>query len=133
MRNPTVAFIYVHNSFLNQMAEALGIKLCSNVLDAGVEPKPQISQESVWLMKQVHDIDMEQTQYSTLLLELPEIDNVIIMDCNVPCPFLPCNHREDRVLEDPTGKENASFLTDMGRIEENVLNSKRRIQGGIIG
>ena len=83
-------------------------------------------------MKQIHSIDMEENQYSKLLSELPEIDIVITMGCNVQCPFLPCRHREDWGLDDPSGKEDAAFLTTMGLIEKKVLDLKQRIQGEII-
>ena len=135
MRKPNVAFICVHNSCRSQMAEALGKKLASDVFasySAGTETKPQINQDAVRLMKQVHSIDMEQTQYSKLLSELPEIDIVITMGCNVHCPFLPCRHREDWGLEDPSGKDDTAFLTTMTLIEEKVLDLKRRILEGRI-
>ena len=128
-----VAFICVHNSCRSQMAEALGKKLCADVFEsysAGTETKPQINPDAVRLMKQVHGIDMEQTQYSKLLSELPEIDIVITMGCNVQCPFLPCSHREDWGLDDPSGKEDEAFLCTMRRIEEKLLDLKRRIVSG---
>ena len=131
MRKPNVAFICVHNSCRSQMAEALGKKLCADTFEsysAGTETKPQINQDAVRLMKRVHGIDMEKTQYSKLLSELPEIDIVITMGCNVHCPFLPCAHREDWGLDDPSGKEDEAFLYTMQRIEEKVLDLKRRIQ-----
>ena len=133
MRKPNVAFICVHNSCRSQMAEALGRKLASDVFDsfsAGTETKPRINQDAVRLMKQVHGIDMEKNQYSKLLDELPRIDVVITMGCNVQCPFLPCSHREDWGLEDPSGKEDAAFLFTMERIEEKILDLKRRILAG---
>lgn len=135
MKKPNVAFICVHNSCRSQMAEALGKKLASQVFSsfsAGTETKPQINPDAVRLMKQVHGIDMEETQYSKLLDELPEIDIVITMGCNVQCPFLPCHHREDWGLDDPSGKEDTVFLTTMGLIEEKVLNLKHRIEEGTI-
>lgn len=135
MKKPNVAFICVHNSCRSQMAEALGKKLAGDVFEsfsAGTETKPQINQDAVRLMKQVHGIDMEENQYSKLLSELPEIDIVITMGCNVQCPFLPCRHREDWGLDDPSGKEDAAFLTTMGLIEKKVLDLKQRIQGEII-
>ena len=135
MKKPNVAFICVHNSCRSQMAEALGKKLASDVFDsfsAGTETKPQINQDAVRLMKQVHHIDMEQTQYSKLLEELPSIDVVITMGCNVQCPFLPCRHREDWGLQDPSGKEDAAFLETMERIEEKILDLKNRLAEGII-
>ena len=135
MKKPNVAFICVHNSCRSQMAEALGKKLASQVFSsfsAGTETKPQINPDAVRLMKQVHGIDMEETQYSKLLDELPEIDIVITMGCNVQCPFLPCHHREDWGLDDPSGKEDTVFLTTMGLIEEKVLDLKHRIEEGTI-
>lgn len=133
MRKPNVAFVCVHNSCRSQMAEALGKKLCADVFEsysAGTETKPQINQDAVRLMKQIHGIDMEKTQYSKLLSQLPEIDIVITMGCNVRCPFLPCSHREDWGLEDPTGKEDEAFLCTMERIQEKLLDLKQRIQEG---
>ena len=131
MKKPNVAFICVHNSCRSQMAEALGKKLCADTFEsysAGTETKSQINQDAVRLMKRVHGIDMEKTQYSKLLSELPEIDIVITMGCNVHCPFLPCAYREDWGLDDPSGKEDKAFLYTMQRIEEKVLDLKRRIQ-----
>ena len=92
MSKPKVAFICVHNSCRSQIAEALGKKLASDVFEsysAGTETKPQINQDAVRLMKAVHGIDMEQEQYSKLLSELPSIDVVVTMGCNVQCPMLP--------------------------------------------
>ena len=130
-----VAFICVHNSCRSQIAEALGKKLASDVFEsysAGTETKPQINQDAVRLMKQVHGIDMEETQRSKLLSEIPEVDVVITMGCNVHCPFLPCSHREDWGLEDPSGKEDASFLETIRLIEEKILDLRRRIAEGQI-
>ena len=135
MKKPNVAFICVHNSCRSQMAEALGKKLASDAFDsfsAGTETKPQINPDAVRLMKQIHGIDMEETQYSKLLNELPESDIVITMGCNVQCPSLHCHHREDWGLDDPSGKEDAAFLTTMGLIEEKVLDLKRRIMEGTV-
>ena len=135
MNKPNVAFICVHNSCRSQMAEAMGRKLASDVFasfSAGTETKPRINPDAVRLMQQVHGIDMDKTQYSKLLAELPKIDIVITMGCNVQCPFLPCSHREDWGLEDPSGKEDAVFLATMARIEEKILDLKQRIEEGRI-
>ena len=124
-----VAFICVHNSCRSQIAEALGRKLASDAFEsysAGTETKPQINQDAVRLMKQVHGIDMEATQYSKLLSDIPEVDVVITMGCNVQCPFLPCSHREDWGLEDPSGKSDEAFLETIRRIEEKILDLRIR-------
>ena len=125
-----VAFICVHNSCRSQIAEALGKKLSSDVFEsysAGTETKPKINQDAVRLMKQVHGIDMEKAQHSKLLSDLPDVDVVITMGCNVQCPFLPCSYREDWGLEDPTGKSDEAFLTTIRLIEEKVLDLNERL------
>ena len=131
MRKPNVAFICVHNSCRSQIAEALGKKLAGDAFEsysAGTETKPQINQDAVRLMKSVHGVDMEQTQYSKLLSELPAIDVVVTMGCNVQCPMLPCKHREDWGLDDPTGKPDEAFLETIRLIEAKILGLKERLK-----
>ena len=53
---------------------------------------------------------MEKTQKSKLLPEIPNVDIVITMGCNVNCPTLPCEHREDWGLDDPSGKSDEEFM-----------------------
>lgn len=125
-----VAFICIHNSCRSQIAEALGKHLASDVFEsysAGTETKPQINQDAVRLMKQLYDIDMEKTQRSKLLSEIPPVDIVITMGCNVECPFLPCEYREDWGLEDPTGSSDEVFLQVIKAIEGKVLELKERV------
>lgn len=127
-----VAFICVHNSCRSQIAEALGRHLAGDVFEsysAGTETKPQINPDALRLMKQVHHIDMEaEGQHSKLLLDIPEVDVVVTMGCNVRCPFLPCQWREDWGLDDPTGKPEEAFLETIRRIEEKVLDLRDRLQ-----
>ena len=133
MSKPNVAFICVHNSCRSQIAEALGKKLAADVFEsysAGTETKPQINQDAVRLMKAVHGIDMEQKQYSKLLSELPDIDVVVTMGCNVQCPTLPCSHREDWGLDDPSGQKDEIFLETIRKIEERILDLKGRLAQG---
>ena len=126
-----VAFICVHNSCRSQIAEALGRHLAADVFEsysAGTETKPRINPDAVRLMKQVHGIDMEaEGQCSKLLGDIPAVDVVITMGCNVQFPFLPCSWREDWGLEDPTGKPDEEFLETIARIEEKILDLKARL------
>lgn len=129
-QKPKVAFVCVHNSCRSQMAEALGKLLASDVFDsfsAGTETKPQINQDAVRLMKERYGVDMEQTQYSKLLSDIPPVDVVITMGCNVQCPNLPCKHREDWGLDDPTGQPDEVFLDAMERIHEKVSMLRDRL------
>lgn len=115
-----VAFVCVHNSCRSQIAEALGKKMASDVFEsysAGTETKPQMNQDAVRLMKELYGIDMEETQTSKLVSDIPAVDVLITMGCNVNCPWLPCNHREDWGLEDPTGKDDETFRKVIQQIE----------------
>ena len=126
-----VAFICVHNSCRSQIAEALGKHLASDVFEsysAGTETKPRINQDAVRLMKAKYGIDMEREQYSKLLSDIPPVDVVVTMGCNVSCPFLPCKLREDWGLEDPTGKRDEFFLEIINKIEQKVLDLKEKIK-----
>lgn len=119
-----VAFICVHNFCRSQIAEALGKKFASGKYDfysAGTEIKSQINQDAVRLMKELYGIDMEQTQHSKLLEDIPSVNVVITMGCNVQCPFLPCEYREDWGLDDPTGKSDREFIKVIHAIENNIL------------
>ena len=78
-------------------------------------------------MKQVYGIDMEATQHSKLLADLPAVDIVVTMGCNVQCPTLPCRHREDWGLADPTGQSDAVFLDTIEQIREKVLDLRGRV------
>ena len=124
---PKVAFVCVHNSCRSQIAEALGKQLAADVFEsysAGTEPKPKINPDAVRLMKQICGIDLEETQYSKLLSDLPPVDLVVTMGCGVQCPVLPCSHREDWGLEDPSGKGDKAFEAVIAAIQEKILNLK---------
>ena len=130
-QKPKVAFICVHNSCRSQIAEALGKYLASDVFEsysAGTQTVPQINQNAVRLMKQLYGIDMEQRQYSKLLTELPPIDIVVTMGCNVNCPYLPCKYREDWGLDDPSGKDETEYQKTIAAIEQKMIVLKKFVK-----
>lgn len=127
---PKVGFICVHNSCRSQIAEALATHLASDVFEsysAGTETRDKINPDAVRLIKSIYDIDMEKTQKPKLLEDIPELDIVITMGCNVDCPYLPSRHREDWGLEDPTGHKDEVFLTTIETIETKIEELKQRI------
>lgn len=129
--NNKVAFICVHNSCRSQIAEALGKHFASDVFDsysAGTETVPKINQDAVRLMKELYGIDMEKAQKSKLVSELPSIDAVVTMGCNVDCPYIPSRYRTDWGLEDPTGKDDTEFLKVIKIIEEKIFELKEMIK-----
>ena len=135
MDKPKVAFICVHNSCRSQVAEALGKQFVSDVFEsysAGTETKPHINQDAIRLMKQLYGIDMERTQHSKLLLEIPPVDIVITMGCNVACPHVPSKYREDWGLNDPTGKDDEEFIAVIREIEIKIKELSDRIRKKLI-
>lgn len=130
MTKPKVAFIRVHNSCRSQIAEALGKALASDVFEsysAGTETRPQINQDAVRLMKAIYGIDMEQTQYSKLISDIPEPDIAISMGCNVGCPFIGRPFDDNWELEDPTGKSDEEFEKVIDEIRVRIMELKQRL------
>ena len=129
---PKVAFICVHNSCRSQIAEALGRHLAADVFEscsAGTERKERIDPDAVRLMKELYHIDMEaEGQRSKLLSELPPVDGVVTMGCNVQCPVLPCKWREDWGLDDPVEKPDQAFMETIRLIEEKVLSLREKLR-----
>jgi len=135
MKKPKVAFICVHNSCRSQMAEAISKIFAGDVYEAysaGTETKDKINQDAVKIMKELYNVDMEESQSSKLIDTLPAIDIVITMGCNVDCPWLPSRHREDWGLDDPTGKPKEVFIETAKTIESKVIHLVDRIKKGLI-
>ena len=124
MKKTKLAFVCVHNSCRSQIAEALTKKLAGDsieVYSAGTELKDQINQDAVRLVKEMYAIDMEETQKPKLLDDIPEVDYLITMGCNVDCPILPYSvKKDDWGLEDPSGKNDEAFIKTIKEIESKV-------------
>ncbi len=132
---PKVAFVCVHNSCRSQMAEALGKLLAHEVFDsysAGTELKKQINQDAVRTIKNLYNIDMTETQKPKLIDDIPEVDIIIKMGCNVVCPVLKGEYMEDWNLEDPTGKSDEEFIKVAKAIEKNIKDLSNKIKNGEI-
>ncbi len=129
-----VAFICVHNSCRSQIAEALGKLYGSDVFEcysAGTEVKPEINQDAVRIIKKLYNVDMNKDQKSKLLSDIPKVDIVIKMGCNVVCPYLPTKHIEDWGLEDPTGNV-LKIITCVKEIELKINDLAKRIKNNEI-
>lgn len=126
-----VAFLCVHNSCRSQIAEALGKHLASDIFEsysAGTETKPQINQDAVRMMKELYGIDMEKTQYSKLITDIPTPDIVISMGCDVNCPLIGREFDENWQLSDPTGQSDSVFESVIQEIEKNILLLKEKMK-----
>lgn len=130
MSKKKIAFICVHNSCRSQIAEALGKHLASDVFEsysAGTEIKSSINQDAVRIMKEMYGIDMEQTQYSKLILDIPKPDIAISMGCNVGCPFIGRALMIIGGLKDPTEKSDDEFVITIKKIEEHIIKLKEEL------
>lgn len=127
-----VAFLCVHNSCRSQIAEALTKKYGADVIEAysaGTKLKDKINQDAVRLMKEIYEIDMEETQSPKLITDIPEVDYVITMGCNVVCPVLSYEYEtEDWGLDDPTGKPDEDFIEVIEIIDEKVKELIERLK-----
>ena len=124
-----IAFICVHNSCRNQIAEALGKHFASDVFEsysAGTELKPQINQDAVRMMKQMYNIDMS-NQHSKLIKDIPEPDIFISMGCNVSCPIVGRPFDANWELPDPTGECDEMFISVIKQIEMNIIELKNML------
>ena len=130
MSKKKIAFICVHNSCRSQIAEALGKHLASDAFEsysAGTEIKSSINQDAVRIMKEMYGIDMEQIQYSKLILDIPKPDIAISMGCNVGCPFIGRAFDDNWGLEDPTEKSDDEFVITIKKIEEHIIKLKEEL------
>ncbi len=128
---PKVAFVCNHNSCRSQMAEALGKLFASDVFDsfsAGTEIKSQINQDAVRLIKEIYDIDMEETQFNKTIFDIPSPDIVIFMGCNVSCPSLSSKYSENWGLDDPSGKSDEEFKLIIEEIHAKTIELKSKLQ-----
>lgn len=100
-----VAFVCIHNSCRSQMAEGWAKHLGSDVMEvysAGTENYPEVKPLAIKVMEEA-GVDMI-GQYPKLLTDVPaSFDILITMGCGVECPYVPCKHREDWGIVDPSG------------------------------
>lgn len=130
MEKLRVAFICVHNSCRSQMTEAISHILAADTFDAysaGTNVKNQINPDAVSTICDLYGVDISISQKPKLLVELPPVDIVVTMGCNVECPYLPSKHREDWGLQDPDGMGRDAFIQTAKIIEQKVLDLKSRI------
>ncbi|HZK42141.1 MAG TPA: arsenate reductase ArsC [Clostridia bacterium] len=130
MSKPKVAFICLHNSCRSQIAEALGKHLAGEVFDsysAGTKLRDRINPDAVRIMKEVYGIDMEENQFPKLLDDIPPVDIVVTMGCDVICPFLPSQRQEDWGLDDPTGKPDEDYIKVIKVIEKKIKDLKTEL------
>lgn len=82
----------------------------------------------VRLIKAHYGIDiLANGQKPKTLADLPSVDYVITMGCEVRCPNLPAKKRVDWGLEDPTGQDDETFLQVINEIESKIFKLKQEL------
>ena len=137
MNKKKVAFICVHNWGGGGGGGGGGGDLASDIFEsysAGTETKPRINQDTVRIMKETYGIDMEaNSQHSKLITDIPDVDIAISMGCNVGCPFIGRAFDDNWGLDNPTGKSDDDFKAVIQRIEENIMELKKRLsESGVL-
>jgi len=109
-------------------------KLGSEVLDAysaGTENYPEVKPLAVQVMEEA-GVDMSD-HHPKLLSDIPaEVDILITMGCNVECPNVPCQHREDWGLSDPSGGPIEDYRKTRDIIKEKVKDLIQRVKSNQI-
>lgn len=132
LERPRVAFVCTHNACRSQMAEAIARAVTPDAMEprsAGTHPASAVNPDALRTLAERYETDPA-TLLPKALDELGAVDVVVTMDCGMQCPALPCAHREDWGLEDPTGRGDAAFAETARVIEEKVRDLARRIERG---
>jgi arsenate reductase len=118
-----IAFVCIHNSCRSIMAEGWARHFAGDrfaFYSAGTEKYPAPKPMALEVMKDA-GVDMSHAS-SKLLSAIPsQLDVLITMGCGVECPFVPCKHREDWGLDDPSGHPKAAFEATRDLIKAKVL------------
>ena len=69
----------------------------------------------------LYGIDMEKTQYSKLISDIPEPDIAISMGCDVGCPYIGRAFDDNWGLDDPTGQSDDAFLKVINEIHNKIM------------
>lgn len=131
-----VAFLCKSNSCRSQIAEALGKKFASDVMEcysAGVKDSKNIDDCAVRMLKKTHGIDLiKEGHRPKLISELPTIDMIIYMGCNVECVKLPCQIELDWGILNSCSKSDENLKNAIKDIEKNILKLREDIISGQI-
>jgi len=123
MSKPTVLLVCVHNAGRSQMAAGWLRRLAGDRVDvrsAGSQPADQINPVAVQAMAEV-GIDIAGEQPMLLTNDAVQAADVVVtMGCGDACPFYPGKRYEDRILEDPAGKDIDVVRTVRDEIRQRV-------------
>ncbi|MEC9484929.1 MAG: arsenate reductase ArsC [Candidatus Izemoplasma sp.] len=127
-----VAFVCIHNSCRSIMAEGWAKHLGQDLIDAYSAGTEEYSGPKPMAIEVMEDAGIDMSHADSKLLDtLPEdLDILITMGCGVECPYVPCKHREDWGLDDPSGGPKEAFEQTRDIIKDKVIDLLARIKAG---
>lgn len=118
-----IAFVCVHNSCRSQMAESISKIYYSSIFDsysAGTNLVNNTDNNAVATIKHLYKYDNIDNQKPKLIKDIPKMDIIITMGCDVTCPVLDYKYTEDWNLSNPIGKDIKEFEKTALLIEEKM-------------
>ncbi len=118
-----ILFVCVENSCRSQMAEGFARSLGSKVIEAysaGSHPSGTVNPRAIEVMKEV-GIDLSGFRSKGFPdLPIPSFDYAVTLGCRDACPLVPAQRHIEWRIEDPKGKDIASFRTVRDAIRRHV-------------
>ena len=130
MDKPRIAFVCTHNARRSQMAEAIANHLGGNVatfLSAGTELANEVDPLAREAVRNLYGVEMGGDYRPKVIEEILPVNSVITMGCDVECPVVLSDKREDWKLNDPAGKSIEAFERSAQEIFERVVDLLRRL------
>jgi len=115
------------------MAEAIANHLGSNIaafLSAGTEIAECVDPLAKEAVCSLYGVEMDEDYRPKMIEEVLPLDLVVTMGCDVECPAVLSDKREDWKLADPTGGTIEMFEASAEEIYEHVSNLIERIKLG---
>lgn len=114
------------------MAEGWAKHLGQDLIDAYSAGTEEYSGPKPMAIEVMEDAGIDMSHADSKLLDtLPEdLDILITMGCGVECPYVPCKHREDWGLDDPSGGPKEAFEQTRDIIKDKVIDLLARIKAG---
>jgi len=116
------------------MAEAIANHLGGDVatfLSAGTELADEVDPHARKAVRNLYGVEMGESYRPKMIVDILPLDLVVTMGCDVECPVVLSDKREDWKLDDPAGKSIKVFEGSAQEIFECVVDLLRRLNKGL--
>jgi len=115
------------------MAEAIANHLGGDIatfLSAGTEIAERVDPLAREAVRNLYGVEMDESYRPKMIADVLPLDLVITMGCDVECPAVLSDKREDWKLDDPADKSIEGFEASAQEIFECVVDLLRRLNKG---